>query len=270
MRAPPIFVGGAPRSGLTLLRAMLDSHPGIACGPDLLVLPTIALKWQQFHKELRHTHERFYHLSPDQVRQHFATLIDTFFADLLAATGKRRAAEKSSINALAFGPLASLFPDSPLVHVIRDGRDVVASLLARDWRDPRTGQPLPYTQDAGQAATYWASFVQHGRAAASHPDAAPRYHELRYEALVRAPQETLGPLLDAIGEPWSETVLRFHETERVYTGMETASAAALGRPLSAAAVGRWRRDLDPAQRAAVKRAAGPLLVDLGYSRDLNW
>ena len=34
----PIFLGGCPRSGLTLLRVMLDAHPEISCGPDSGVL----------------------------------------------------------------------------------------------------------------------------------------------------------------------------------------------------------------------------------------
>ncbi len=33
--APLIFVGGSPRSGTTLMRAMLDVHDDIECGPEV-------------------------------------------------------------------------------------------------------------------------------------------------------------------------------------------------------------------------------------------
>ena len=35
------FVGGVPRSGTTLMRAMLDAHPMIRCGEETRVIPRI-------------------------------------------------------------------------------------------------------------------------------------------------------------------------------------------------------------------------------------
>ena len=36
-----IFVGGAPRSGTTLVQNMLDSHPDILGGPEFIHIPDI-------------------------------------------------------------------------------------------------------------------------------------------------------------------------------------------------------------------------------------
>ena len=38
---PAIFIGGMPRSGTTLMRAILDSHPLIRCGEETRVIPRI-------------------------------------------------------------------------------------------------------------------------------------------------------------------------------------------------------------------------------------
>jgi hypothetical protein len=161
-----------------------------------------------------------------------------------------------------------MFPDSPLVHVIRDGRDVVCSLLTMDWIDPKTRKPLDYTRDARKAAEYWVRAVRAGRTAAQKPGLARRYMELRYEQIVTNPRPTLEQLFAFIDEPWDPAVLQFHTQNRNLAG--ESSAEQVSRELYTSAVARWQRDLKPAHKSEIKEVAGDLLVELGYARDNDW
>ena len=144
-----IFIGGSGRSGTTLLRVILDSHPRIFCGPELKVTPLIA----KMHLDLQANAQALqaYQLSQQDIQslcQQFLLLITQ---RALQNSNKERLAEKTPTNARFFQQIHYLFPQSPLIQVIRDGRDVVCSLLKMDWMDASTNQPLDYTQDFEKA-----------------------------------------------------------------------------------------------------------------------
>jgi hypothetical protein len=255
----PIFIGGCPRSGTTLLRAMLDSHPAIVCGPELRAFPALAGLSADMRRVMGATLEAHYQLPADGLDRIFADLMASFLEPLRRASGKPRVAEKTPANALHFAELARLFPEALFVQIIRDGRDVVASLLAMNWKDAK-GAPLPVTRDAGAAARAWAGHVAGGRAAPPG-----RYHELRYERLVADPEGELRTLLAFLGEAWSDSVLDYAARDRAGEGANESSAARIARDVDTTAVGRWRRDLSAAQRRAVISEAGALLAELGYA-----
>lgn len=249
------------------MRVILDSHPAIACGPELKIIPTICNDWHEFRTSYMPA-LREYSLRPRDINAVFAQLITALLAKYQQQSGKPRIAEKSPNNVFCFEHLHKMFPGSPLIHVIRDGRDVVCSLLTMEWLNPKTGKRLDYTEDAGKAARYWAAGVRAGRAARQNPSLAPRYHELRYEDIVANPVPTLQDLFEFLEEPWDPAVLAFHEKRRDLAGESSASQVSKG--LYASAAGRWQQDLKPEHRAAVLEHAGELLIELGYAKDKEW
>ncbi len=270
MAKPPIFVGGAPRSGLTLLRVILESHSSIVSGPELNLIPTLVLQWKDFHDVLGAHHEENYYLPPGEVRDNFAALINKLFAKLIEASGKDRVLDKSAVNALVFDHIHSLFPMSPLVHVVRDGRDVVASLLRTGWLHPVTNQKLSYVSDAKGAATYWVQFVERVHQIGSQEGTRDRYVEIRYEDLVRKSKRTLRGLCHFFGEDYEADILDFYKFDHPLTGTEKTTQSRFSGPLDHASIGRWRQDLCEKDVECVKAIAGQTLIRLGYAEDLDW
>ncbi len=264
--APPIFIGGAGRSGTTLLRVILDSHSRIVCGPELKVMPVIAQLWADFQTKYAPIVKN-YHLTAEDIDRLFRDFVDGLLAPMQATSGKARVAEKSPNNVFYFRHLHRLFPQSAFIHVLRDGRDVAASLLAMDWKTP-AGAPVSYTRSMQDAARYWRAAVEAARQFARSTAGSSRFFEVRYEDIVARPEPCLRELFAFLGEPWEPEVLRYHE--KAHALGNESSAGDVQRVLYNSSVGRWKHGLSDADKSVAKAEIGDLLIELGYAADGAW
>jgi len=198
---PPIFVVGCPRSGTTMLRQILDSHPAISCGPE-----------SRFLWGLRGIEERNWSslagfgLSLEEWHAKVRELFEAPHRRYAASQGKVRWADKSPDYALMLDYIDTLYPDAQVVHIVRDPRDVIESW--RHFYGPRSLK---------RAAQSWVRYV---RAAHDFSRSQPEHRaaEIRYEDLVRQPEPTLRKLFAWLGEPWDDAVLRFDEHKHTLAG----------------------------------------------------
>jgi hypothetical protein len=263
----PIVVGGCGRSGTTLLRVMLDSHPRICCGPESSVFRRRALdpdaladRFGLARRDIRATYDAA--ASRPAFIEAFATLC-------LQASGKARWAEKTPRNISRIGAIFHFFPDARFVHVLRDGRDVACSLRTHPRHAVVDGKlvPLDTWKPLAACARRWRDDIECSRPWWNDP----RFHTLRYEELVRDPGAVLRRLMTFLDEPWDDALLA-HPAEGSSPRDVTRFAQnpeAVGA-VNASSIGRWERDLDVKDRRIFKRIAGRLLVELGYARDEGW
>lgn len=242
----PVFVVGAPRSGTTFMGNSLGRLTGFVdlgeVGPlKVAIDELIALPEEEAARRLERIMER--------VRR-------------LGLARRLRAVEQTPETSFVLGAALRAYPQAKVVHMIRDGRDVVCSLLekgwlrtdrggaddvgspygerVRSWVEPERVPEFQAASEATRAAWAWRSYLVAAKTGA--PEATL---EVRYEDLAGDPDAAAARIADHIAADADEL------------------AAAL-RDVHAQSVGRWRRDLTEDQVADVAAEAGPLLRELGY------
>ena len=252
----PIFIVGCPRSGTTLLRLILDSHPNISCGPESHFLTDLeAIVGRYWHRMKPFGFEKSYW--HEKIRDFF----DSFQLEHAAARGKTRWADKTPKYSTKLEFINDIFPESQVVHVIRDGYDVVASHRDR-WG---------YKSAFECAARTWKDYIVAAREGGRTLPPS-RYKELRYEKLVAAPEAVIRELLEFLGEPWVDSILEYQKFEHNMAGDKHQHLTEKRRQASGESstiyqgrVGAGKRELDPLLRLVLQRRAGDLMKELGYS-----
>jgi hypothetical protein len=270
----PVFVGGCPRSGTTLLGSMLGAHGRCLAIPESQFIVEVLreLKAGGFDAERlgrRITgHFRFKTWAVDMAPpdtaeaaaiQSYAALIEWFvsrYGQAVSRPDREIWIEHSPFNAQYFGTLLEHFPDARLVHIVRDGRATAASVMKLAWGP----------NEAHLAAPWWAHRLSFGLAAETRygPE---RVARVRYEDLVVEPRATLEALCEFLGLEFEEDMLAANGL-RVpeYT---TEWHKLVGSRPDAARIEAWREDLEPRQIEIFESITGDLLSYLGYQPDFG-
>lgn len=164
----------------------------------------------------------------------------------------------------------SLLPRARMVFLVRDGRDVVDSLLhayapggflARN-QGVEVSTPVQRAETVRWAARMWACNVDvTHKALAEHPPGLSRI--VRYEDLLADTRAELGPLLDWIGLKRDSDALDRAIENRSLTAVPSARRGP-GQRVRTATPGLWRENLSSEEQDAVAEIVGPRLAALGY------
>jgi hypothetical protein len=242
-----VFVVGSPRSGTTFLAGALGEHEGVVdlgeLQPVKAAIPELAA------------------LPEDEAARRLRRIVDR--VRTLGLSRHLRVVEQTPEVVFVMRPALDAFPDARVFHLVRDGRDVVCSLLERGWLSATRGGADDVRAAYGNHPRFWvepdrhdefretsearrAAWVWRTHVTAGHSVDDPRVLELRYEDLAHDP----AAIADRIA---------------AHAGLDANQLlAALGR-VHDRSVGRWRDDLDAQQLADVEAEAGALLRELGYT-----
>jgi len=281
----PIFVIGAQRSGTTLLRYMLCSHPRIYIPPESNFIPRFfksrpckpmdrrralrtvqgLLAYGMFFEDWREEKpdaSAFLDGLPDLTP---ATVLSVLYAKYASQHGAERWGDKSPIYADHVDLISEIFPSAQVLHIIRDGRDVALSMI-KAYQHARF-----FYVDLYYAAKVWKRRVTAARASGRRlgPD---RYFELKYEELVARPQPVLRQICEYLNEEY-EPAMAEPQSTASRSWHSTGIYAATRQPLTTKGVGRWTSEMEEADRSLFQFVCGDLLGELGYgtagTRDLR-
>ena len=243
----PVFVVGAPRSGTSFMGGSLGRLTGFVdlgeVGPLKVSIDELAaLSEYEAARRLRRILER--------VRR-------------FGLARRLRAVEQTPETSFVLGAALSAYPKAKVVHMVRDGRDVVCSLLEKGWLRVERGGADDVGSPYGEQARFWVGpeRVQEFRAASEAARAGWAWRRYLTAARAAAPAATLEVRYEELVADPDATATRIAR----HIGADADELAEALRDVHSQSVGRWRRDLTEQQVADVETETGPLLRELGYS-----
>jgi protein-tyrosine sulfotransferase len=262
---PPIFILSCERSGSTLLRYMLDTHPEIAC-PGELVLGQFVRSLRRLLERTRGRDAAGEDMAPDWVRREVNRTVHARMADYARARGKSRWAEKSPGNLEFLDELVWAFPEARFICLYRRSLDVVHSCLecSSNGFMPELASYAARSPDNLVAAMLESWAAKNVRMLAlEHSAACCRVH---YEALVSDPVATLDRIFAFLGLGWQHALLEnIFDTPHDPGGgdFKIRSAKRIERDRVGTGAG-LNRDKLAAVPAALQRQCTELHLELGY------
>lgn len=278
------YIVGSPRSGTTLMRVTLNSHP------DIAILPETQLNISRLHSNRNNTDfasemkqmifgmsnwERF-GLKKDLLELDFDAIepfsvsegLRIFHRSYAKIFRKKIYGNKTPRHCLLIEEIEELLPEAYFIHIIRDGRAVASSL-----RD------LPFSpgREMDIQAREWVNKVKTAQEQGSR---VKKYLEIRYEDLVLNMEETLVRICNFLEVEFNPAMLLYHsdDSQRLnidvrqhydFKGIRKTDQwnnlpqLTKKEPI-AVRINAWQNELTKDEISQFESVAGPMLEDLGY------
>ncbi|MBI3159818.1 MAG: sulfotransferase [Chloroflexi bacterium] len=287
----PIFICGEMKSGTTLLVQLLDGHPNLVVMPgDSHLLadshkghtpaPGQEAEWRAYwlHRIVNPTGQHPFWLLGDKDAPYIdflnylgywlgelppgpragflAAMAAYYCANPTPPAAPRAWVEKTPGNELRLAAALEMNPEGRFVHILRDGRENLASLKTlyqhRGWAWN------------GRAAIQ--GLARSLRLALAHQArlGAARYHVLRYEDLLKDPEDEMRKVARQLDLPFDGTLLRpTQNASPAHANSMYAEDQAMGEVLSTRQ-SRWQATLDSAEQDALLALYYPAAQAAGY------
>jgi len=284
----PVIIGGMERSGTSLTRAILGSHP------DLAIFQYDLPLWRRFHEQysgrvlsledcralleriVTHRKAEEAEKTPDvqsvlnvlsekaEERIRCGDVFGAYLRTYAEIRGRPRWGWKRPLCEFYADSIFDAFPKATFVHLIRDPRDVTVSMMNTDFTEGRIDLSLSprHFRTSGMLALWQMSVdaaVQNQR---QFPN---RYHVVKYEDITADTVDTVSSLCDACGLTYDSDILAM----RGHPGWEGSNSQIdVEEGFEIRDRGkRYPEYLDTYQMAFIEDTIGDAMSRMGYGRD---
>jgi hypothetical protein len=240
---------------------MLDSHSRIAAGPEshLFSARPLDLGDLSFKFDID-THVLRTIFRQCDTRTAF---VEAFADKYLQRRRKVIWADKTSRNVYRFDYIRQHFPNAILIHVVRDGRDVVSSLRTHPKWKIQSGMRVEthFIRAWEDCVSKWILACDVSKR--FQGDA--RYLEIRYEDLVTNTEQQLRQLCNLLDIAFDPKMLEYHACVAPSRNpLKFPQNFEATQPLYDESIGRWRRDIPGDELRWIEPLIEPYLRYLGY------
>ncbi|CAB3402991.1 unnamed protein product [Caenorhabditis bovis] len=260
--SPFIFIGGVPRSGTTLMRAMLDAHPDVRCGEETRVIPRILglrSQWKKSEKEWNRLQQAG--VTNDVIN----AAVSSFIMQVIVGHGEvaPRLCNKDPFTMKYATYLKEIFPNAKYLLMVRDGRATVHSIISR--KITITGFDL---NDFRQCMQKWNSAME--TMIDQCNAVGDRCLRVNYELLVLHPEAQMRKILEFLDIPWNSNVLHHEQLigKDISLSNVERSSDQVVKPVNLDALSKWVGKI-PEDVVRDMDEIAPMLKKLGYDPKAN-
>ncbi len=273
----PLFIISSGRSGTTLMRSMLVAGGEVAIPAETQIIHSLAIKypllfhmdWADLTRVVISDFEGSHNfplwecnLAPAYANaakvpveeRSLARIIDEVFKTYASQKlpGAKLWGDQSPIHTFHLPYIHKIFPKAKFMHLLRDGRDVISSMVKRHG-----------DSYLGEAIYRWKTSIKRTNAFKKRIDF-NQYLEVRYEDLVQFPDRTLEVVSRFLEIEYKSDMLDYWKKPSTIENKYYDFHANLGKPVFSSSIGKWKERLSEEQQSFILKKITPELRDLGF------
>lgn len=216
----PVFVVGLPRTGTTLVERIIASHSAMTSVGETNIFASLAADGS-----LGAASQRSFDLR--ELGRRYVAAVERIYRP-----SGERLVDKTLQNYLYCGVIHAALPLAKIILLRRDPFDAGWAMYKAHFQ-----QGFRFSYDLVELADYCLAY---DRLTAHWQNTLPAeaFLEVAYEDVVLGQERESRRIIEFLGLPWEDRVLRFHESR---APSATASAVQVRRPIYASSIGKWRR-----------------------------